>query len=74
MKEKIAWKKKIKLRPFNVPNYVLGETSPGLKQDGFVEGPKWHIKELAETTLSELCDQFRKDVFEKAGKQDPRSG
>ena len=61
----------IELKPFTVPNYVLGEMPLRLRQEGFVEGPKWHLKELDDITLSELCDRFRKDVFAKAGKKDP---
>ena len=31
-----------------------------------------NLSELDEDTLSNLCDQFRKNVFEKANKKDPR--
>jgi len=61
---------KIKLRPIQTPNYVLAEARPGLRQDGMVECQKWHIGEIDEETLSELCDQFRRDIFKKAGKRD----
>ena len=64
---------KVKLQPFSTPNYVIAESKSELKQDSMVESPKWHIKEVDETTLSEMCDQFRKDIFEKAGKRDPKS-
>ena len=62
---------KVRLQPFQTPNYVISESKQGLRQDGIVESPKWHIKEVDEKTLSEMCDQFRKDIFEKAGKRDP---
>lgn len=64
---------KVKLQPFQTPNYVIAESKPGLKQDGMVERPMWHVKEVDENTLSEMCDQFRRDVFEKAGKRDPKN-
>lgn len=64
---------KVKLRPFQTPNYVIAESKPGLRQDGIFECPKWHVKEVNEHTLSKLCDQFRRDIFEKAGKSDPRN-
>ena len=64
---------KIRLQPFQTPNYVIAESKPGLKQDGMVECPKWHVNEIDEETLSDLCDRFRKDVFAKAGKRDPKN-
>ncbi len=62
----------IELQSFNTPNYVSVLPKQGVRQDGMVESPKWHINELDATTLSEMCDQFRHDVFTKAGKVDPR--
>lgn len=36
---------------------------------------RWKIQPLQEPgVLSELCDEFRRGVFEKAGKQDPSIG
>jgi hypothetical protein len=63
---------KVRLQPFQVPDYVIAESRPGLKQDGLVENPKWHLRDVDDKTLSELCDQFRHDVFTKAGRVDPR--
>lgn len=31
-----------------------------------------YFKEMDEETLSNACDQFRKEVFEIAGKTDPK--
>ncbi len=61
----------IKLRPFTVPNYVLMETPPRPRQAGFVEAPKFKLEELEPDDLSSLCDDFRREVFLKAGKLDP---
>ena len=62
---------KIKLRPFLTPNYVLCETTPMQRQDVLIEAPKWHVSDIDAQVLSDLCDQFRKDVFKKANKIDP---
>ena len=63
---------KIEIQPFTVPDYVIAVSKSGLKQDGLVESPKFNIRDIEEQTLSELCDKFRYDVFEKAGKKDTR--
>ena len=62
---------KIELIPMWVPNFVLQKMPPRPRQDGFAEGPKFALAELDAATLAGLCDQFRKDVFAKAGKVDP---
>lgn len=63
---------KIKLQPFQTPDFVLAVPRPGLKQYGMIEAPKWPLSDVEEIILSELFDQFRHDVFVKAGKTDPR--
>lgn len=66
---------KIKLKPFRVPNFVLVDADRvGQRQDGFNpdnNGMKFELSQLDEDTLDELCEQFRADVFQKAGKVDP---
>ena len=62
---------KLKLKPFQVPNFVLVEEKPGLRQGGLKPSTSWPISELEEDVISELCDEFRKGVFNKAGKNDP---
>jgi hypothetical protein len=61
----------VELRPFTVPNYVIQVTPARPRQEGFVEAPKYALTELDADTLAQLCDDFRKSVFEKAGKPDP---
>ncbi len=61
------------LRPFGLPNFAVVETGPRPKQEGVVEPPRFHLSDLEPQTLSELCDEFRAGVFEKAGKKDPRA-
>ena len=69
-------KMEIELHPFTTPNFVIQKVEPRPRQEGMIEAPKYHLRELDPATLSRLCDQFRRDVFEKAGKTDPmpRSG
>ena len=57
---------KVKLQPFRVPNYVIVDMPPRLRQEGMSEAPKYHLSELDNETLEELCRQFREDVFTKA--------
>jgi len=64
-------KHSIDLLPFNVPNYVLVVPKTGKREDGFTESPKFALSELSVETLEELCAQFRREVFIKAGKVAP---
>lgn len=64
---------KLKLQPFSTPNFVLAQMPARLRQDGIVEGPKWALSEVDADVLAELCDDFRAEVFGKAGKTDPAS-
>lgn len=61
----------VKIQPFQVPDFVLAETEAKLKQEGMVETPKYALSELSADTLEELCEEFKKSVFEKAGKGRP---
>lgn len=63
----------IKIQRMGTPNYVIAEIPAGRRQDGFTEAPKWHLRDVDAETLSILCDQFRADVFAKAGKPDPKA-
>ena len=62
---------KINLKPFESPSHVLMGANPGPRQDGFQGATRFPLKEVDSDSLSKLCDQFRKDVFTKAGKRDP---
>lgn len=60
------------LQPFRVPNFVLEKVTLGqLARCGFGQSRTFSLHELDAQTLSHLCDQFRAEVFKKAGKQDP---
>ena len=62
---------KVKLHPMNVPNYINAESPAGTRQEGFAEGPKYHVRDLEPETLEALCVDYRKRLFENAGKKDP---
>jgi hypothetical protein len=62
---------KLKLKPFGTPNFVIAELPPGTRQEGIQDPPKWALSELDAETLAKLCDDFRAEVFRKAGKADP---
>lgn len=67
MKAKIE----VELQPFTVPNFVLTVQDPRPKQDGMQETPKYALSELDAQTLENLCNEFRGNVFTRAGKQQP---
>jgi len=62
---------KIEVIPFDVPDSVraIAEVKP--RQDGFSPTPTIPLCRLTQHELSELCIQFRKDVFKKAQLCDP---
>lgn len=60
-------KVEIKLQPFLVPNNAIEDIGE-LK----FQTRTYSLDLLDPHSLSDLCDQFRKDVFRKAGKSDPR--
>lgn len=62
----------VKLRPWLTPNYVKLELPPAKREDGFAATEGIHICNLSAEDLSAQCDRFRADVFDKAGKVDPR--
>ena len=61
----------IDLKPFTVPNFVVAVKTPGEKQDGFNEGRSFALADLDSETLLELCNDFRDEVFKKAGRELP---
>ena len=63
--------KKVDLQPFMVPDCVSQNMPPVKRQDGWHPAPMHPLGDLDAETLAELCDDFRRAVFEKAGKADP---
>lgn len=62
---------RLKLQPMSVPNFVIAMMPSRERQEGMAEAPKFHLRDLEPETLAALCDEFRSNVFAKAGKQDP---
>ncbi len=61
----------IKLKPFYVPNFVRIDEYRSLRQEGLVESGTFRLSEIDECTLSKMCNDFRNEVFKKAGKNPP---
>jgi len=64
---------RIKLQPMRTPNFVLSKMPARAKEEGFKEGPKWALRKIPAEALSDLCDEFRREVFKKAKKDDPKT-
>ena len=62
---------KITFRPFISPHYALEGLSPHPGEAGFTTISARSIRDIDAETLSQMCDDFRADVFRKAGKADP---
>lgn len=57
------------LIPFTVPDYVSGKRKVRPRQEGFGEGLTFHLSDLDSMTLDKLCEEFKREVFKKAGKE-----
>ena len=77
----------INLTPFSVPNVVteIGTlpvtayaTAPAAPtpcdtyNKPFITSRQFNLEELDEVTLSNMCDEFRAEIFRRAGKPDQR--
>lgn len=62
----------IKLKPFMTPNYVIQEAPARSRQEGFVSAPSFPLSDVDAETLSRMCEEFRSEIFRKAGKTDPQ--
>ena len=58
----------LKLKPFTVPNFAIFDKGNGDKTIGDWGVP---IGELSEEALFELCEDFVRQAFKKAGKNAP---
>ncbi len=61
----------VELQPFQTPDFVFAVSKPALKQQGMQELPRYPLSDLDPMTLDRLCDDFRAEVFRKAGKEQP---
>ena len=64
-------KLEMEIKPFNVPNFVIPIKEGKSREDGFQEPVGIHLSELDSDTLEKMCEEFRKKVFNKAGKNLP---
>lgn len=62
---------RLKLQPWLVPNFAFAQMPPHLRQEGIGGNPKFALAELDADILAQMCDDFRAEVFRKAGKPDP---
>lgn len=62
----------IELIPFSVPNYALLKQKPKDRHAGFVGPIEISLSDIDSYTLLKLCDNFKKEIFAKAGKSHPR--
>jgi hypothetical protein len=60
---------KLKLKPFSTPNYVIAEKSE--RKGDYQTAPVFPLREIEANELAEMCDEYRKSIFRKAGKNDP---
>lgn len=51
----------------SVPNFILIKQSASLKQEGFRESPKIHIKDLSREVLCAIADEWKSELLKKAG-------
>ena len=66
-------KAKIEVEKFSTPNYVILKLPPVFDNTReFKEQPKLALKDVDVEVLDYLCEEFRRDIFAKANKKDPR--
>ena len=63
---------KLKLKPLSVPNFVIAESRPSTRQEGWKESSSFPLSDLDAETLNEMCNEFRRNVFAKAGIEPPK--
>ncbi len=61
----------VELKPFQTPNFVSAAGLPGKREDGIQETQSYPLSDLDPHTLAKMCDQYRSEVFKKAGKVPP---
>lgn len=65
----------VKLQPWMVPNFVRIGQPVRPRQDGLQESsPGLPLSEVSAEVLAQMCDDFRAEVFRRAGKRDPATG
>lgn len=62
----------LELKPWVVPNFVSVNMPKSKRDFGFRPDPVLAVCEVDANSLSQMCDDFRAEIFRKAGKIDPR--
>lgn len=63
---------KVQLHPFPVPDTVVAVSKARPRGEGLHFSPEFALSQIDAEELSDMCDAWRKAVFSKAGKKDPR--
>ena len=62
----------LNLQPFSVPDCIHDAAPPARRQDDYHEpqlkGRAFRLSELDENTLLRMCEDFKREVFRRAGK------
>ena len=58
----------VKSKPWSTPDYITFESPSKEIGSTYI---KLHINEVSEDILSTQCNEFRAEIFKKAGKKDP---
>ncbi len=61
----------VPLAPFTTPNFVSFQMPARPRQEGMAHAVGLPIAQVPAEDLAKLCDDFRAEVFRKAGKTDP---
>jgi hypothetical protein len=56
----------VKLQPFKTPNFVHAVAILGKRNEDMKESICFALHELSDETLSQLCSDFKAEVFRKA--------
>ncbi len=62
----------VEVNSFVVPDSLSVRPKPGRRDDGFMTPQLIPLSELEAAVLADLCDEFRREVFRIAGKEDPQ--
>jgi hypothetical protein len=64
---------KVKLRPWIAPNFAVPEAPARPREEGIdLSHQGIHVSNIPAETLAEMADEWRAELFRKAGKKDPR--
>lgn len=50
----------------SVPNFIIVESLPSKRQDGFKEGPKISIGDLPDAVLEEIANDWKNALLQRA--------